>query len=789
MSLLSVVQTFCKRSGLPVPSTVVTARDAQTIQVLALLHEVTEDLCDRWSWQALLREVTFTTVEGEDQGLITDIAPDFLRVLHDTIFDRTTGSPLFGPLAAADWQARKAGAVTSPWGKYRIRGGHLLLSPKGVAGHTCGFEYMTARCIVGADGTPRSLFAADDDTFILPESLLLAGLRWKWKSEKGLDYAEDFRRFEDLATNAAGRDGAKPQLSFSDAYDGICLSDDGSRGRIGTILGGMAAPATPLAVGIASTDFSVSGSPVIASGTITLDLKTTTVVPGTYTNPTLTVDAKGRVIAAANGSAGGGGGSGPESDPVFGVTPASGITTTDIAHWNTAYSWGNHASAGYRTAAQTLNLSGNTLSISSGNSVTLPASGPGGITSEVDPVFSAAPAAGITSGNIANWNTAFGWGNHAGLYSLVGHTHPGYLTSESDPVFAASAAAGVTSGLITSWNTAAAKRVTGLAFSGTTTKTLTLTLNDASTITGTFVDADTNTDAQTLSIVGTTLSISGGNSVTLPSGSGGTVIPQPPGGRLTLASGVPAPVVDVVSAGTLYYTPYLSAFVWLYNGTVWVAYPFTERSIAVTITSGKARDVFLQDVSGTPTLSFSADWTNDTTRADALGTQDGVTVLGSDHTKLWLGTIYGSGTNTTEDSKFNRYVSNAYNTVLRKMATGVVSDSHSYTTGAWREWHGGTNSVRFNFVTARAQDFYYGLFGEMTGITGGGSAYISANLDTTGGNGGFFPGTAGSLQIGIGAGAICPTTAAPGKHIIYPLQFGTTGANFVDYSMTAGIQG
>lgn len=35
---------------------------------------------------------------------------------------------------------------------------------------------------------------------------------------------------------------------------------------------------------------------------------------------------------------------------------------------------------------------------------------------ETDPVFGASAAKGITSGNITNWNTAYGWGNHAGLY-------------------------------------------------------------------------------------------------------------------------------------------------------------------------------------------------------------------------------------------------------------------------------------------------------------------------------------------------------------------------------------
>ena len=39
-----------------------------------------------------------------------------------------------------------------------------------------------------------------------------------------------------------------------------------------------------------------------------------------------------------------------EDDPVFLASPASGISNTMIGNWNTAFGWGNHASAGYQAA-------------------------------------------------------------------------------------------------------------------------------------------------------------------------------------------------------------------------------------------------------------------------------------------------------------------------------------------------------------------------------------------------------------------------------------------------------
>lgn len=216
MSLLTVIQYACRRAALPVPSTVIGTTDQQVAQLYALLEEEGNDLAQRGEWEALTREASWTTTAAEDQGAMTTLASNGFRAIrNDTIWSRTRRLPVAGPLSPQDWQTLKAWSVSGPYYQYRIRGGRLLVNPAAPAGESWFFEYLSQNWILGADGTTyKQYFTLDTDTLLVPESLALAGLRWRWKKEKGLEYAEDFRTYEMQVKNALGSDGGKPTLAM-----------------------------------------------------------------------------------------------------------------------------------------------------------------------------------------------------------------------------------------------------------------------------------------------------------------------------------------------------------------------------------------------------------------------------------------------------------------------------------------------------------------------------------------------------------------------------------------------
>src|SRR3990167_8722977 len=218
MSLLTTIQYVAGRTGVTVPSSVLGTSDPQVLQLLRLLEEEGDDLRKRGPWNGIVKEATWSTTAAEDQGAMTTLAASgFDSIRNNTFWDRTDQLMVQGPLSDEEWQTRKSITLSGPRYYWRIRAGKLLINLTPAASHTFAFEYISKYWILGADGTTyKQYFTLDTDTILLPEELVLMGLRWRWKKEKGFDYAEDFRTYEAQVKDAIGRDGGK-RILYMDA--------------------------------------------------------------------------------------------------------------------------------------------------------------------------------------------------------------------------------------------------------------------------------------------------------------------------------------------------------------------------------------------------------------------------------------------------------------------------------------------------------------------------------------------------------------------------------------------
>lgn len=214
--MLKIVQRFCSRTGLDVPTSVLGNTDSQVRQILALLEEEGNDLATRGDWQELTNEAIHVTVATESQGAIKTIASNgFSYIKNQTIWDRGSSLPVY-VINGSDWQQSKAINLSGPRYQARFRGGNLIVNPVPVAGLTWAFEYISENWVTDStDANPDKFFNDDTDKVILPENLVLLGLRWRFLKEKGLEYAEQFATYEKSVENSLSRDNMRRVISMS----------------------------------------------------------------------------------------------------------------------------------------------------------------------------------------------------------------------------------------------------------------------------------------------------------------------------------------------------------------------------------------------------------------------------------------------------------------------------------------------------------------------------------------------------------------------------------------------
>jgi len=217
LTCLQIIQSVCRRIGITAPNVAVGSNDLQIVQLLALCEEEGQEQATRYAWQTLQNEATFTTVAAQVQTSISSITTGFDYIVNDTIWNRTLRRPVYGPNSEQEWQQKKAIQLNGPFNSFRIIGDSINFYPNPAAGQTCAFEYITKNWITTSAGSTSSVWTNDADTPKLNDQLVMLGLVWRWKQAKGLDYAEDFAKYERRITDAMGRDAGKQVLNMDGA--------------------------------------------------------------------------------------------------------------------------------------------------------------------------------------------------------------------------------------------------------------------------------------------------------------------------------------------------------------------------------------------------------------------------------------------------------------------------------------------------------------------------------------------------------------------------------------------
>lgn len=196
-------------------------------------------------------------------------------------------------------------------------------------------------------------------------------------------------------------------------------------------------------------------------------------------------------------------------------------------------------------------------------------------------------------------------------------------------------------------------------------------------------------------------------------------------------------------------------------------------------------------------LELSAAWTNDTTRADSLTTQQGVRVKSGTTTRRVLGTIRTTGTTTTEDSAAKRFVYNETNQVLRQLKVVEGTSSWTYSTDSYQQARA-TSTNQLDFVLGHSWPMVWARVQAQASVSSLNSlCSVGIGLDST---------TADSSTMQTSGNAVAGSVYAPpnalyegqpglGRHTLVWLERATAatttwyGTNTSNGQIKSGIAG
>ena len=130
-------------------------------------------------------------------------------MIPGTAWDRGYRWQVFCPLTPQEWQVLKSGlSPTGPRRRFRIMGGQFCLDPVPYDNNLLVYEYYSANwCWTGGVTTsPSNVFTSDTDTYMLPDDLMILGLKWRFKAAKGLDYTQEYATYTAQMQREIGRD-------------------------------------------------------------------------------------------------------------------------------------------------------------------------------------------------------------------------------------------------------------------------------------------------------------------------------------------------------------------------------------------------------------------------------------------------------------------------------------------------------------------------------------------------------------------------------------------------------
>jgi len=221
MTLLSVIQEACLAMALPRPTTLSGAATplAQTlVQLSAMGGKI---LARTHDWEALTITVDINPQPQMAQPGHPPAGFDRFPP-QGKIWDVNRRQWLIGPVSSAKWSMLISDSQPGASFYWTRQRGNIQIWPVPSYSDLFRYSYVTRNWVRpegGTGSTDTPAWVNGSDVALLSEDLLVLDLIWRFKQNKGLDYAEDMGTFEREKEKVMARDrGPSIVSTASDDY-------------------------------------------------------------------------------------------------------------------------------------------------------------------------------------------------------------------------------------------------------------------------------------------------------------------------------------------------------------------------------------------------------------------------------------------------------------------------------------------------------------------------------------------------------------------------------------------
>lgn len=239
MNILQIAQDAADICAVQRPTSLFNT-NMQNDQLFASVVKSTLDSLMRHAdWQAITRDTSFTTSQGQTEYLLDNIAPDFHCLVGETLYIEDNMRFVIGAITEERWAREKQFHVPEIDVLFKIQNNKIKFA-KDVGATTFHLTYKSnAVCYDAVTEQPKSNITANTDVPVFDPYLVKLGIIWRWNKRSGLDYAEEYNEYQRelnksyAETKSAGDIKLNGCVGMFDDGDGVIVNVNVSGKSVG----------------------------------------------------------------------------------------------------------------------------------------------------------------------------------------------------------------------------------------------------------------------------------------------------------------------------------------------------------------------------------------------------------------------------------------------------------------------------------------------------------------------------------------------------------------------------